>query len=110
MTDVLELARECGALAFRDSGGKLLLCGEAQLTAFAARIREEATKEREAMAAVCKAAKEAEELLTNLQPHIPQACYPGRAVFIDNYVDPALDALRSAIEALDSMQKEGAKL
>jgi hypothetical protein len=45
MKSVLELARECGALAFRDSGGKLLLCGEAQLTAFAARIREEALEE-----------------------------------------------------------------
>jgi hypothetical protein len=45
MKSVLELARECGALAFRDSGGKLLLCGEAQLTAFAARIRAEAMEE-----------------------------------------------------------------
>jgi hypothetical protein len=38
-----------------------------------------------------------ESLLTNLQPHIPQACYPKHAAYIDNYVDPALESLRSAI-------------
>ena len=29
-------------------------------------------------------------LLMNLQPHIPQACHPGHAVFVDNYVNPCL--------------------
>lgn len=29
-------------------------------------------------------------LLMNLQPKIPDSCYPGHAVFIDNYVNPCL--------------------
>lgn len=41
--------------------------------------------------------REVERLLTNLQPHIPQACYKDRQQFIDNYVDPALEILRSHI-------------
>jgi len=43
---------------------------------------------------------EVEKLLTNLQPHIPQACYPGKEKIIDNYIDPALELLRSAIDTL----------
>jgi hypothetical protein len=103
MKSVLELARECGALAFRDSGGKLLLCGEAQLTAFAARIREEATKEREAMAAVCKAAPYALDVIEMTLHYIK----PGTSDA--SHAKAAWAALRPAIEALDSMQKEGAK-
>ena len=38
-----------------------------------------------------------ERLLTGLQPHIPQACLPKRAAFIDNYVSPALDLSRPAL-------------
>lgn len=53
-----------------------------------------------ALIAVARAAKEAEELLTNLQPKIPQACYPGHESFIDNYVDPAIHALRAALALL----------
>jgi hypothetical protein len=33
--------------------------------------------------------------LTNLQPHIPQACYPKHAAFIDNYVNPCLQIARA---------------
>lgn len=33
--------------------------------------------------------------LTNLQPHIEQACYPGRSGFIDNYVDPVIERIRT---------------
>ncbi|MCY1356892.1 hypothetical protein D9M69_433580 [compost metagenome] len=38
--------------------------------------------------------------LMNLQPHIEQACLPGRAVFIDNYVDPLLGEVGKALEML----------
>lgn len=41
--------------------------------------------------------KYVESMLTNLQPHIPQACYPGRAAFIDNYIEPVLERVRAAI-------------
>jgi hypothetical protein len=44
-----------------------------------------------------KVLSDIERLLTNLQPHIPQACYPGHEVFIDNYVDQALDIIRAAL-------------
>jgi hypothetical protein len=43
------------------------------------------------------ALRQAEELLTNLQPHIPQACMAGRSSLIDGYVDPALEIIRAAI-------------
>lgn len=39
----------------------------------------------------------AEAMLTNLQPHIPQSCYPGSDRFIDNYVNPVLEKLRSIL-------------
>ena len=42
-----------------------------------------------------EALKFAESKLTNMQPHIEQACYPGRAKFIDNYVDPVIDRIRA---------------
>lgn len=45
-----------------------------------------------------KALDRIEELLVNLQPHIEQACYPGHDVFIDNYINPALDTARSALD------------
>lgn len=41
--------------------------------------------------------RDVDRLLTNLQPHIEQACLPGHAGFIDNYVDPALEKLRGAL-------------
>lgn len=41
--------------------------------------------------------RDVDHLLTNLQPHIPQACHPGREGFIDNYIDPALEKLRSVL-------------
>lgn len=34
-----------------------------------------------------------QELLINLQPKIENNCYPGRAVFIDNYIDLALELI-----------------
>lgn len=49
--------------------------------------------------ALTEALEYAEGMLTNLQPHIPQACYPGRQKFIDNYVDPVLEKLRAALAA-----------
>ena len=49
--------------------------------------------------AATKALAEIEALLTNLQPHIAQACIPGHAGFIDNYVDPALEIARAALSA-----------
>ena len=36
-----------------------------------------------------------DDQLTNMQPHIEQACYPGRAGFIDNYVDPVIERIRA---------------
>ncbi len=53
-----------------------------------------------------KALAEVERLLTYLQPHIEQACYPGRAAFIDNYVDPAVELIRTVLHA---SQKNPAK-
>lgn len=38
-----------------------------------------------------------ESMLTNMQPHIPQACYPGRAAFIDNYVRPILERIHALL-------------
>jgi hypothetical protein len=48
--------------------------------------------------ALRKALEAVEVHLTNLQPHIPQACYPKRAVFIDNYVNPCLEICRAALK------------
>ena len=41
--------------------------------------------------------KAARDQLINLQPHIPQSCYPGREGFIDSHVDVALEAMNRAI-------------
>lgn len=47
-----------------------------------------------------------EGMLTNMQPHIPQACHPNRAAFIDNYVDPVLERLRAEIAAVKGDAKQ----
>ena len=44
-----------------------------------------------------EALEKIESLLTNMQPHIEQACKPGHAQFIDNYVGPALEIARAGI-------------
>jgi ABC-type nitrate/sulfonate/bicarbonate transport system substrate-binding protein len=44
------------------------------------------------------ALRKADDHLTNLQPHIPQACYPGRRGFIDAHVDAAVLVIRAALE------------
>jgi len=41
--------------------------------------------------------KEAYDTLMNMQPHIEQACYPKRQIFIDSYVDKAMDILEEVI-------------
>jgi hypothetical protein len=43
----------------------------------------------------------AEGQLTNLQPHIEQACYPGRAAFIDNYIDPVIERIRALSDSAE---------
>lgn len=43
-----------------------------------------------------EALRQIEESLVNLQPKIPQACYPGHEVFIDNYVNPCIQIARAA--------------
>jgi hypothetical protein len=43
------------------------------------------------------AVQKADDHLTNLQPHIPQACYPGHEGFIDSHVDCAQEILRAAL-------------
>lgn len=43
------------------------------------------------------AVQKADDHLTNLQPHIPQACYPGHEGFIDSHVDCAQEVLRAAL-------------
>ncbi|WP_271103736.1 hypothetical protein [Pseudomonas tohonis] len=48
----------------------------------------------------------AEAMLTNLQPHIVQACYPGRARFLDNYVDPVLDKFRTLLSTRQAEEGE----
>ncbi|BBP82417.1 hypothetical protein PHLH8_20590 [Pseudomonas sp. Pc102] len=48
----------------------------------------------------------AEAMLTNLQPHIVQACYPGRARFLDNYVDPVLDKFRALLSTRQAEEGE----
>lgn len=35
--------------------------------------------------------------LTNVQPHIPQACYPGREKFIDAHLDVAREAIEKVL-------------
>lgn len=47
-----------------------------------------------------EALRQIETYLTNLQPHIPQACFPGHAAFIDNYVDPCLKIARAALSSV----------
>jgi len=47
-----------------------------------------------------------ESELTNLQPHIPQACYPGREGFIDVYVDVALEKLRTLIASMEAQPEQ----
>jgi hypothetical protein len=44
------------------------------------------------------ALRDADGHLTNLQPHIPQACYPGQEGFIDAHVDEAIRVIRAALE------------
>ena len=51
-----------------------------------------------------KTIQEVHDLLMNLQPHIPQACYPGHAGFIDNYIDPALEKLAELL-SVNNIQK-----
>lgn len=41
---------------------------------------------------------EVRDLLINLQPHIPQACQPGKESFIDAYVDTALARLTTLLD------------
>jgi len=43
------------------------------------------------------AVQKADDHLTNLQPRIPQACYPGHEGFIDSHVDCAQEILRAAL-------------
>ncbi|WP_236234482.1 hypothetical protein, partial [Pseudomonas tohonis] len=68
-----------------------------------------AERERDQLRAELDAIREvvafAEGQLTNLQPHIVQACYPGRARFIYNYVDPVIERLR-AVEAIPPQQPD----
>ena len=52
----------------------------------------EADKLREAL-------RRCDDLLTDLQPKIPTSCKPGHSVFIDNYVDSALETIRAALAA-----------
>jgi len=35
--------------------------------------------------------------LTNLQPHIVQACVPGHAQFVDTYIDAALEEVKKVM-------------
>lgn len=44
-----------------------------------------------------EAVQKADDHLTNLQPHIPQACYPGREGFIDSHINCAQEILRAAL-------------
>lgn len=46
------------------------------------------------------------DLLENMQPHIPQACIPGRESFIDNYIGPCLEICRQVVE--DERREGGA--
>ena len=55
-------------------------------------------QEREGREKLGKVLEDVHTLLTNLQPHIPQACIPGRGGFIDNYVSPALELARAALQ------------
>jgi len=36
--------------------------------------------------------------LMNLQPHIPEACYPNRQTFIDAHIDKAMKTLRETLK------------
>ena len=36
--------------------------------------------------------------LMNLQPHIPEACYPNHQTFIDAHVDKAMKTLRETLK------------
>lgn len=40
----------------------------------------------------------AHDELMNLQPHIPQCCYPTHIGFIDDHVDAAMIALNAALK------------
>lgn len=51
--------------------------------------------------------RELDRLLTNLQPHIPQACKDGHSGFIDSYVDPAIEIVRDLIAALSPKEEAG---
>jgi len=44
-----------------------------------------------------KALQEVEEMLMNVQPHIPQALESGKSDFIDNYVNAALEHIKSTL-------------
>jgi hypothetical protein len=57
-----------------------------------------------ARAATLGVIREVEELLTNVQPKIASNCLPGRAGFIDNYIDPALKKLRAALAAMPAKE------
>ena len=60
----------------------------------------------EAAEAKLKIAEEAlcevDRQLTNLQPHIPQACMKGHEGFIDSHVDVAIEAARGALSKIQA--------
>jgi hypothetical protein len=87
MTDVLELAREVGLTDLMPYARAI--DAHAALTAFRDRIRDEDAKEREAMAAVCKAAIAINESLAPVE-----------------FKKGQFAELRSAIEALQAMQDQ----
>ena len=61
------------------------------------RWQKEATEWRLHSKRLAESLKEVRDELTNLQPHIPDACYPGREKFIDSHVDVALGKITAAL-------------
>jgi hypothetical protein len=82
---------------FPDDTEGVTWCAEPAQACEVAYVREDIAQS-ETMSTT-EALRRIEELLTNLQPHINDATFPGHAGFIDNYVDPALEIARAALAA-----------
>ena len=73
------MARKGSPLVARDNVREDLMDSDARITMLLAVI------------------EDAHRHLVNVQPHIPEACYPGHEIFIDSHVDMAIKVLGAAL-------------
>lgn len=94
----LKAQSEAAALAKRLEAAEAVAAADGTLHGAVEHWQAKAAERQAKVEAMRDKFSEVDGLLTSLQPHIPQACYPGHAVFIDDYIDPALGLIRSAMQ------------